>query len=190
MYTVYTQWLKTQSRTHTVTYKQTHKMPTARAERFANEPNSLFKKLHLSKRSQQELASTRLFISFFARVVLLYSSPGIFFSNKIQSKRILEANIPSFVWRLVKEKKDDECMCCVCVFCVHVNKHAYMWPFVDSWCRVNVIMTSRDAICFPLSRVIQPLWAEGFKGLAAKQHRQTVKAFHIYNQSHWHHDRY
>lgn len=94
-------------------------MPTARAERFANEPNSLFKKLHLSKRSQQELASTRLFISFFARIVLLYSSPGIFFFNKIQSKRILEANIPSFVWRLVKEKKDDECVY-VCVVYVRV----------------------------------------------------------------------
>lgn len=69
----------------------------------------LWKTLHLSKRSQQELASARLFISFFACIVLFYSSPGIFF-NKIWSKRILEANIHSFVWRLVKEKKDAGCV--------------------------------------------------------------------------------
>lgn len=101
--------------TRTMTEKDTHKKLAAHAERFANEPNSLFEKtLHLSKRSQQELASPRLFISFFACIVLLYSSPGIFFStNKIQSERILEANIRSFIWRLVKEEEDDEE--CVCV---------------------------------------------------------------------------
>lgn len=47
-----------------------------------------------------------------------FSLVFFFFFDKIQSERILEANIHSFVWRLVKEKKDDE-LVCVCE-----NKHA------------------------------------------------------------------
>lgn len=73
-----------------------------------------------SKRSQQDSASGCLFITFFAYVVPLYSSPGIFFfsspNKKIQSEKVLEPNIRSFVWRLVEEKKDDKCVCvCTCV---------------------------------------------------------------------------
>lgn len=70
--------------------------------------------------SQQELASALLFVSFFACIVPLFSSPGDFSPpNKIQSERIAEGNIRSYVWRLVKERKDDEHVC-VCV-----NKYAY-----------------------------------------------------------------
>lgn len=123
------------------------------------------------------MASARLFISFFACIVLLSSSPGIFF-NQIQSERILEANIHSFVWRLVKQNKDDECVY-VCV------SKCVLWPFVDSWCIVNVIMTSRDAICFPGSCIIELLW--GVKRSKAKQHQETVPSgCYIYSQSHWH----
>lgn len=128
----------------------------------------LWKTLHLSKRSQQELAGIRLFISFF-------SCPSLFFSRiffpptKFIVKRILEANIRGFVWRLVKEKKNDERMS------VYVWS-SMLWPFADSQCRVNVIMTSRDAICFLGSRVIQPLW--GFKRSRVRQHQQL---FYVYS---------
>lgn len=58
-----------------------------------------------------------------------------------------------------------------------------LWPFVDSRRRVNVIMTSRDAICFPESGAIQPLCE--VKRSAAKQHQQTVpSAFSIFSLKH------
>lgn len=157
-------------------------MATARAERFANEPNSLLEKLCLYQRglcrSWPALVSSSLSS---LHCPSLFFSRDFFFSffSKIQSERILEANIHSFVWRLVKEKKDDGC-----VF-VCANKYAYSyWPSVDSWCRVNVIMTSGDAICLLGSRVIQPLW--GVKRSTAKQHQQIVNAFYIYSQPPWH----
>lgn len=85
-------------------------MPTARAERFANEPNSFFKKLCIYQRglsrSWPALVSSSLSLPASSFFILLQG----FFFNKIQSERILQANIHSFVWRLVKEKKNDECV--------------------------------------------------------------------------------
>lgn len=60
------------------------------------------------------------------------------------------------------------CMCAWKSMCI-------LWPFVDSCCRVNAIMTSRDAICFPGSYVIQPL--RGVKWSIWKQHQQLLKHF-------------
>lgn len=157
-------------------------MHTANAQRFANEANSLLEELCIYqrglRRSWPAFVSSSLSLPASSFFILLQG----FFFNKIQSERISEANIHSFVWRLVKEKKGDASMwmrTCACVFvCV-------LWPFVDSWCRVNVIMTSRDEICFLGSCIIQPLW--GVKRSTAKQHQQTVKAFYIYSHSRWHH---
>lgn len=109
------------------------------------------------------------------RLFLCLHCPSFFFSggffppNKIQSERIAEGSIRSYVWRLVKERRDERV--CVCV----LTSMRILWPFVDSWRRVNVIMTSRDAICFLGSCSIQLLW--GSKRSTAKQHQQTVQAF-------------
>lgn len=109
MPTVYSQWLKKVD-SYTYSHIQIDTQNAHWAKRFANEPNSLFEKLCIYQRglsrSWPALVSSSLSLlalSFF------YSSPGIFF-NKIWSKRILEANIHSFVWRLVKEKKDAGCV--------------------------------------------------------------------------------
>lgn len=93
-------------------------MPTAGAGRFANEANSLCAKLYQRCLSRSWPA---LFSSSLSLLALsLFSSPGDFSPpNKIQSERIAEGNIRSYVWRLVKERKDDEHVC-VCV-----NKYAY-----------------------------------------------------------------
>lgn len=77
-------------------------------------------------RSWQALVSSSLSSPASSFFILLR---GFFFStNKIQSERILEANIRSFIWRLVKEEEDDEE--CVCVH-KYVDAVALRWQLMQ-----------------------------------------------------------
>lgn len=67
-----------------------------------------FEKMCIYQRGLSLRSSLHLFLR--PRRPSLFFSREIFF-NKSQSESILEGNIDSFVWRLFKEKKDDECVC-------------------------------------------------------------------------------
>lgn len=61
----------------------------------------------------------------------LFFTRDFFSPNKIQSERILEANIHCFVRRLVKEKKDDECVY-ACVWTSIAYTVALCWQLMQS----------------------------------------------------------
>lgn len=81
-------------------------MPAVHVERSANS----FEKLCIYLRGLSRSWPTHVSSSLSLPASSFFIPLQGFFFNKIQSEGILEANIHCFVWRLVEEKKDDECV--------------------------------------------------------------------------------
>lgn len=116
-------------------------------------------------------------LHFSLHLFLCLRRPSLFPSRDVFQQNLKWRDFWFFqlCWEISQGKK----MMSVCVFTQ--TSLCILWPFVDSWCRVNAIMTSRDAICFPGSRVIQPLW--GVKRSTEKQHQQLLERL-IFTGSH------
>lgn len=99
-----------------------HTMTVLHVERSAN---CVLAKLRVCLRGRSRSRPAHVSSSLPLPAMSFFISLQGFFLNKIQSEGILEANIHCFVWRLVKEKKDDDCACVdvpvnsytMCVYC-------------------------------------------------------------------------